>query len=258
MRSNSVLPFALDNQKLSDLQLAAYRILLKRKGKSLKKRGAFVQFLVFFLKLVFGFHVVYFGCVLLLSVLFTFFTPATSAFMAYRAFVDGTEVKPTIFVPIKNIPQSMQRAFIRLEDHGFYQHKGISLGAIREAMQRNEKLGRTVFGGSTITQQLARNLFLNPERTYLRKYLEAGTALIIDAVLGKKRVLELYMNFIEFGPGVFGLGQASRYHYKTDFKNLGYEQRVRMAVIITSPLLYNVKNYTKNPGMVARYRALLQ
>ncbi len=176
--------------------------------------------------------------------------------MLYRHLKQGTVIELPRFVPYEKIPASTRNAFIYLEDHEFWEHFGISPGAIRDAIATNRQRGRVVYGGSTITQQIARSLFLTPDRNYLRKGLEAETAILMELVLGKHRILELYMNYIEFGPGVFGLGSAARYHYRTNFAALDYEQRLRLAVIITSPLRYNTNTFWNNPGMVARYKAL--
>ena len=176
--------------------------------------------------------------------------------MVHRA-SQGTKVKPVLFVPLKKITVGTRNVFIELEDHDFYDHFGISPSAIKEAMRINKRVGIPVVGGSTITQQLARNLFLTPKKTYFRKYLEAGSAIIMELILGKKRIMELYLNYIEFGPGVFGLGQAARYQYKANYTELSFEQRVRLAVIITSPLRFNVHNFNNSRGMLARYFAIM-
>src|SRR6185369_5627276 len=113
-------------------------------------------------------------------------------------------------------------------------------------------------GGSTITQQLARNLFLWPDRMYLRKLLEAGTALILETFLTKERILQLYLNHIEWGPGIFGLEAGARYQFGTGVRNLDVEQISRLEAIITNPVKYSVKTYDHNRGMTARYDALME
>ena len=110
---------------------------------------------------------------------------------------------------------------IRLEDYRFYSHHGVDLGAIRDAWMINSSIGRTAVGGSTIPMQLARNLFLTPRKTYLRKYVEALIALEMSLVLPKDRILELYLNVIEWGKGIFGIGAASAYYFKTGRRGAG-------------------------------------
>lgn len=210
------------------------------------------------LKIVMLFHIWYVSLIVLLCGLFTFLNPAVTGIMATRAFFDGHEVKPTVFIPRSAIPRSLQKSFIRLEDHQFYEHPGISLGAIREALERNAKLGSMVFGGSTITQQTARTIFLNSDRNIVRKYLELLAVFPMEWILGKNRIMELYLNYIEFGRGAFGLGRGALFQYGRSFSKLSAEERIRLAVIITSPIRFNVTNFRKQPGMAARYRALTQ
>ena len=202
------------------------------------------------------FNALAFGTMGFLTILFAFSNPAVTSLMMHRG-LDGTKVKPVLFIPLKNITAGTRNVFIELEDHDFYSHFGVSPGAIKEAMRINKLIGKTVVGGSTITQQLARNLFLTPKKTYIRKFYEAGAAVMLELILGKKRIMELYLNYIEFGPGIFGLGQAAHYQYGATYRELDFEQRVRLAVIITSPLRYNVRTFTDSRGMLARYYAIM-
>lgn len=245
---------------LSALQSAARRNLLRGRKKNIDRSASSKPVLLLLKKAavaIVWLHCFFFGWVALLCVMYKFVDPPVTGFMVYRRVVDDTTIKPIIPIAHKNISQGTVQAFVRLEDHTFFEHWGISPGAIREAFDRNEKIGRMVFGGSTISQQLARNLFLNPERTYFRKYLEAGSTILLELIVGKSRMMDLYLNVIEFGPGIFGVGQGARYHYKANFTSLSYEQRARMAVIITDPLHYNVQDFAKNRGMWARYKALV-
>jgi monofunctional biosynthetic peptidoglycan transglycosylase len=210
----------------------------------------------FILRLLIVAHVLYFGSVALVLGLWKISNPGATSLMVYRKLTAGTNIRPVRFIPYGEISAGTRNAFIQLEDHDFWTHWGISPDAIKDAMAINKQLGRTVYGASTITQQLARTLFLSPERTWLRKYLEAGTAILLEQILGKRRILELYMNYIEFGPGIFGLGSAARYHYGQSFDQLNYDERIKLAVIITSPLRWTVDTMWKNRGMVARYNAL--
>jgi monofunctional biosynthetic peptidoglycan transglycosylase len=145
---------------------------------------------------------------------------------------------------------------IRLEDYHFYSHHGVDLGALREAWMINSSIGRTVVGGSTIPMQLARNLFLTPRKTYLRKYTEALIALEMSLILPKDRILELYLNVIEWGKGVFGIGAASAYYFKTGVGGLSLDDLRRMATIISNPLRYSVQSFWKSGQMSQRYAYL--
>ena len=113
-------------------------------------------------------------------------------------------------------------------------------------------------GGSTITQQLARTLFLNPERTYLRKYLEAIVALELDLLLSKRRILELYVNTIEYGKGVYGIGAAARHHFRKSIGKLSLDQYRRLVTIVASPLRYDTTNFGRRRALSWRYEYLLR
>ena len=199
----------------------------------------------------------YFGTVTVLTLIYARVDPPVTALMVWRS-LEGVKVKPSLPLASAKIPLFAKKAIVYLEDHDFWTHHGVELGAIREAWQANEKAGRVERGGSTITQQLARNLFLWPDRMYLRKALEAGTALILETFLTKERILELYLNHIEWGPGVFGIEAGARYQFGTGVRNLDIEQLARLEAIITNPVKYSVKTLEHNRGMTARYYALME
>ncbi|MEI8095384.1 MAG: monofunctional biosynthetic peptidoglycan transglycosylase [Spirochaetales bacterium] len=198
----------------------------------------------------------FFATVLLCIVAFVWVNPGVSTLMVRRA-TQGTEIRTPRFVPLAQLPSYARTGILYLEDHNFYTHWGIVWGAIQEAWAANQRLGYEAYGGSTITQQLARTLFLTPDKNWIRKGSEAVIALMLEAVLSKDRILELYLNSIEWGPGVFGIEAAARYHYGTGVRNLDKEQLARLLAIVTSPVRFSVKTFAKNPGMVARYRALI-
>jgi monofunctional biosynthetic peptidoglycan transglycosylase len=183
--------------------------------------------------------------------------PPFTALMVYRGVTVHQKSRPIHFVPLRQIPRVARTMVIRLEDYRFYRHGGIDLGAIRDAWQINASIGRTAVGGSTIPMQLARNLFLTPRKTYLRKYLEAIIAVEMDLILPKDRILELYLNCIEWGKGVFGIGAASAYYYQSGVGNLGLDELRRLVTIITNPLRYNVQTYYKSHQMAERYAYLV-
>jgi len=207
--------------------------------------------------LTLGVLIFYFGTVTVLTLLYSRIDPPVTALMLLRSW-EGVKVRPAIPLPYAKIPLFAKKAIVYLEDHDFWTHHGVELGAIREAWQANEKAGKLERGGSTITQQLARNLFLFPDRMYLRKVLEAGTAFILETFLTKERILELYLNHIEWGPGVFGIEAGARFQFGTGIRNLDTEQISRLEAIITNPIHYNVESYDRNRGMTARYEALME
>jgi len=200
---------------------------------------------------------VYFGAATVLTLIYSRIDPPVTALMLWRS-LEGVKVKPSIPVPYAKIPLFAKKAVVFLEDHEFWTHYGVVPGAVREAWEANEKAGHLERGGSTITQQLARNLFLWPDRMYLRKALEMGTALILETILTKERILELYLNHIEWGPGIFGVEAGARYQFGTGVRNLNVEQISRLEAIITNPVKYSVKTFARNRGMAARYEALME
>ena len=183
--------------------------------------------------------------------------PPTTALMLYRRLTTHETVHPTRFVPLRQIPPVFRNMVVRLEDMHFYQHHGVDLGALRDAWNINAAIGRTVVGGSTIPMQLARNLFLTPRKTYFRKYLESLIAVEMSLILSKARLLELYLNDIEWGKGIFGIGAGSYSSYGTAVANLSLDQMRRLAAIITNPLRYTVSTYSQSRQMEERYQYLV-
>lgn len=203
-----------------------------------------------------AFLFLYFGTVTILILVYSKVDPPVSTLMVWRS-LQGVKVAPSQPLTLARIPSFAKKGVVYLEDHAFWTHHGIVLGAIREAWEANQKSGKLERGGSTITQQLARTLFLFPERMYLRKALEACTAVLMEAFLSKERILELYLNSIEWGPGVFGIEAGSRYHFGIGIRKLNDEQIARLEAIITNPIAFDVKTLWKNRGMAARYAALV-
>jgi monofunctional glycosyltransferase len=207
--------------------------------------------------LVIAGHAVLILLVLAASLVLLRWNPPVTALMLYRGITVHQKARPIRFVPLRQIPRVARSMVIRLEDYRFYSHHGVDLGAIRDAWVINSTIGRTAVGGSTIPMQLARNLFLTPRKTYLRKYMEALIALEMGLVLPKDRVLELYLNCIEWGKGIFGIGAASAYYFKTGVGGLGLDELRRLATIITNPLRYDVLTFPKSAQMSQRYAYLV-
>jgi monofunctional glycosyltransferase len=152
-------------------------------------------------------------------------------------FAKGPYEKRRVQIPLKRVSLDLQHAVIAAEDARFYQHNGIDWQVIEELIEddlfEDGKLGR---GGSTITQQLIKNLFATTHRSWIRKGLEFALAPAAEAILSKDRILELYLNNIEWGPnGVFGAEAAAQFHYKTSAARLTREQAARLAVCVPSP-----------------------
>ncbi len=144
-----------------------------------------------------------------------------------------------IFVPLSRISPHLKKAVIISEDASFYQHHGFDLRAIKLAVEKNLKAGRFAYGGSTITQQLARNLYLSTHKSLWRKLKEIIIAYKMENVLTKNRILELYLNVAEWGHMVFGAEAASRHYYRKHASQLSLDEAVRLAVILPSPLKHS-------------------
>ena len=146
---------------------------------------------------------------------------------------------PRIHVDLPDIPIPLTYSLIAVEDHRFADHAGFDVEAIQRAIRINREYGYLAYGGSTITQQLARTVFLYTKKSYLRKALEVEAAILMDFVLSKERTLELYLNLVEWGPGVFGLGAAAEYHYGKAVRGLSGEEIVDLLTILASPVRYD-------------------
>jgi len=142
------------------------------------------------------------------------------------------------WVPYTRISGHLKRAIVAAEDAKFVSHNGFDWDGIQKAYEKNLREGEIVAGGSTITQQLAKNLFFSGERTWWRKAQEAVVAVMIETVMSKRRILEIYLNVIEWGEGVFGAEAAARLHYGTTAAGLSAEQAARLASILPSPRRY--------------------
>lgn len=154
------------------------------------------------------------------------------------------------FVPLNRISPHLQHAVIAAEDGRFYQHHGFDLVEMEKVLQRDverRKLGR---GASTITQQLVKNLFLTTERSLIRKGIEATLVPIVEIALGKNRILEVYLNVIEWGPGVYGAESAAEFYYHEHAAQVGREESARLAAIIPAPL-------RRKPDRMDQYSAII-
>ena len=138
------------------------------------------------------------------------------------------------FIPLSQISPDLQHAVIAAEDARFYQHHGFDWHAIQLAAEEDMEGGR-LRGGSTITQQLVKNLFFGTGRSFLRKGAEVTLVPVAEFALGKQRILEIYLNVVEWGPGIYGAESACRYHYKTSARSIGRQQAAQLAAILPAP-----------------------
>jgi len=168
--------------------------------------------------------------------------PETTAFMRARLEIlqedDPRARLRHQWVPYQRISGHLKRAVVAAEDAKFADHSGFDWDGIQKAYEKNLREGEIVAGGSTITQQLAKNLFFSGERAWWRKAQEAVVAVMLETVMSKRRILEIYLNVIEWGDGVFGAEAAARYHYGTSAAALSPEQAARLAAVVPSPRRY--------------------
>ncbi|HEY7863961.1 MAG TPA: monofunctional biosynthetic peptidoglycan transglycosylase [Thermoanaerobaculia bacterium] len=152
-------------------------------------------------------------------------------------------------VPLSRISPHMQRAAIVAEDARFWRHEGIDWEAAREALEKNIEKGRIRAGGSTITQQLAKNLYLSPARTPWRKLRELAITARLEHELSKKRILELYLNVAEFGQQTWGVEAAARRYFRKSAAELSREEAATLAAMLPSPRIYDP---LRHPARVQR------
>jgi len=187
------------------------------------------------------------------------YPPASTAFMERS--LDALQAKDPRarlkhqWVPYERISVHLKRAVVAAEDARFLDHEGFDWEMIQKAMTRNEKKGRVVAGASTISQQLAKNLFLSGERSWLRKGQEAIITWMLEDMLSKRRILELYLNLAEWGDGVFGAEAAARQHFGVSAAALSPEQAAWLAVTLPSPRRYERGRLT--PYVAGRVNTVL-
>jgi monofunctional biosynthetic peptidoglycan transglycosylase len=179
--------------------------------------------------------------------------PTTAVHMERRlqAWVGGKPYHERFrFVPLNQISLELQHAVVAAEDARFYQHHGFDWHAMELAAENDERGGR-LRGGSTITQQLVKNLFFGTGRSLARKGAEATLVPVAELVLGKQRILELYLNEVEWGPGVYGAEEAAQYYYRTPARRLSADQAARLAAILPAPR-------KRRPERMDRYSAIIR
>jgi monofunctional biosynthetic peptidoglycan transglycosylase len=159
------------------------------------------------------------------------------------------------WVPYSRISTHLKRALVVSEDDLFVHHEGFDWEGIQKAIEKNQRKGKFVAGGSTISQQLAKNLFLTPSRTPWRKAQEAIVTLMIEAVWSKQRIFEVYLNVIEWGNGVFGAEAAARHYYGIGAAQLSAPQAARLAGMVPSPRFYDRNRNA--PGLARKAAVIL-
>jgi monofunctional glycosyltransferase len=198
-------------------------------------------------------HQLIFLLIMLFALSLNGINPGFNSLMVYRSIHNKQKNRKIVYVPIKKIPKWMQQYMVGIEDDKFYKHHGIDPQAILRAYGINKRLGFNYSGGSTITQQLARTLFLTPEKNYFRKYFEVVIAMELELFLSKDRILELYFNNIEFGKGIYGIGRAALFYYEKPFAELSMDEINKLITIVPSPRKYTPFSFYYNDILLSRY-----
>ncbi|RPI43700.1 MAG: monofunctional biosynthetic peptidoglycan transglycosylase [Betaproteobacteria bacterium] len=185
--------------------------------------------------------------------------PASTAFMddrlrAARAKNPKAQLRHA-WVPYPRISPHLKRAIVAAEDAKFLDHEGFDWEAIQKAHEKNLKHQRVVAGGSTISQQLAKNLFLSGSRSPWRKAQEALITVMLERMMSKRRILEIYLNVIEWGNGVFGAEAAARHYFGVSAAQLSREQAARLASMVPNPRFYDRNRHA--PWLATKTRLIL-
>lgn len=192
------------------------------------------------------------GFIVFLLVLYRYANPPGSTLMAYESFLSSGDVA-RVWVPLEAISPNLIRAVIASEDNRFCHHRGVDWGAIGEAIDRAGEDGPR--GASTISMQTTKNMFLWNSRSYLRKAIEIPLTYAVELVWSKRRILEIYLNSVEWGPGVYGAEAAARYHFNKSAARLSLDEAALLAAALPDPLGRDAGN----PGpMTSRLAARLR
>ena len=187
----------------------------------------------------------FFAISILLVIVFKWAPVPFTPLMAIRAVENKWEGRDAVlshdWVPLEEISPNLQKAVIASEDGNFLNHYGFDFQAMQKAFKNNQK-GKRIKGGSTISQQTAKNVFLWQGRSYLRKGLEAYFTVLIELIWGKERIMEVYLNSIEMGKGVYGAEEAAKHWYRKSAMNLTKREAAGIAAILPNPLKYKATN----------------
>jgi len=204
------------------------------------------------------FHAVFIGVTATLVVCYSFTDPPVTVLSLVRKYSSGWTIRKPRPVGLGDVPRLTRRMLVSVEDSKFWTHPGIDLEAVRRAAEVNRAAGKTLYGGSTITMQVARTLFLTPDRTWLRKYLEVLVTAELELFLSKERILELYLSWAEWGKGVFGIEAATRLYYGKSVSALGMDESARILAILSSPIRYTPATMSGSGLLRARYDYLMK
>lgn len=212
---------------------------MARRNRSSSRPGAFGRLVRAGIAAVVGLGATYYGVAALCLLLCNVVVPPTTGVQMQRrveALVAGTPYqKRQTIVPMARLSPHLAHAVVAAEDGRFYEHAGVDWEAVRKAIEDNRRRGEAYRGGSTITQQLVKNLFMTTHSSYVRKALELPLTYQAELLLSKDRILELYLNVIEWGPGIYGAEAAARHHVGTGADGVGRYQAAQLAALIPNP-----------------------
>jgi Membrane carboxypeptidase (penicillin-binding protein) len=221
-----------------------------------KRRSLARRIIVAILVWILALHACYILATGILISIYSRIDPPATVLMAYRKWGYGWKIEPPRPVKLKTVPRYIRNMLVSVEDGKFYEHHGLDFEAFARAREINKRIGKPLYGGSTLTMQVARTLFLVPEKSYLRKYLEVIAALELEALLPKSRILELYFGYAEWGKGIFGMEAAARKWYGAGMADLSRDQAARLIALLSSPIKYGPSTLYKNGILRERYAYL--
>jgi len=224
-------------------------------GRREKPRGL-KRVLLFLLKLILIIHLVYIILTSTLILAYKFTDPIFTVLMPYRSVGYGWKLQKPIPVKLRQVPSYVRNMLVSVEDGKFYTHFGIDMEAFKRAKEINERVGKPLYGGSTLTMQVARTLFLVPEKSYVRKYFEVIAALELELILSKDRILELYFGYAEWGKGIFGIQAAAKRYFGIGVASLTRDQAARLIALLSSPIKYTPSTLDKSAILRERYAYL--
>ncbi|MGO8694772.1 MAG: biosynthetic peptidoglycan transglycosylase [Rectinemataceae bacterium] len=189
----------------------------------------------------------------LLIAAYRFVNPSATVLMAFRAWDYKWKTERPRPVPLRRVPFYVRSMLVAIEDDDFYRHGAIDLAAFKRAEEINARIGRPLYGGSTLAMQVARTLFLVPVKSYLRKYLEIVAAFELELFLPKNRILELYFGYAEWGRGIFGIEAASRHWYGAGIASVSREDAARLIALLSSPIRFRPSTLQHSGILSERY-----
>ncbi|MFC3416237.1 monofunctional biosynthetic peptidoglycan transglycosylase [Algoriphagus hitonicola] len=210
----------------------------------------------FFLKLTLWFFIVSIGLVIIYRFVPVPITPLMVIRLVEQGFDEEKSMKlKKDWVPIEKISKNVPQAVYAAEDQKFLEHSGFDLEAMKKAWEGN-KQGKNIKGASTITQQTVKNVFLWPNRSYIRKGLEAYFTLLVELIWSKERIMEVYLNVIEMGEGIYGIEAAAQHYYQKPAINLNRHESAMIAAVLPNPRRWNPKRPT--PYIIGRQAWILR